>query len=272
MDLAEFRRAYLCQWPEVAKPGWDVIAQDAWGACAEPGGAAVSGEVAFACRSASMHVSSEGPAASRRSSRRAGSRSGRVVVDLVWYGHPSGAVARLAELSEKHDPLAVVVDAGSQSGTLLRPLADAGVWVTSPTARDVAVAHGEFLDLVHDGRSGAPGSAAVDGGGAGGRSSGPWRGRRRGTGGECARWISRRLVGGDAGACTRSSRGRCSPQPGRAWVDLDATGGSGVRLSVVLLVAVPGRGAGRGVADRPVGVRPVPDRRLRGGGCVGAAA
>jgi phage terminase large subunit-like protein len=33
MDLAEFRRAYLCQWPEVAKPGWDVVPADAWGAC-----------------------------------------------------------------------------------------------------------------------------------------------------------------------------------------------------------------------------------------------
>jgi phage terminase large subunit-like protein len=37
MELAEFRRAYLCQWPEVAKPGWGVIGQDAWLACAEPG-------------------------------------------------------------------------------------------------------------------------------------------------------------------------------------------------------------------------------------------
>jgi phage terminase large subunit-like protein len=37
MDLAEFRRAYLCQWPEVAKPGWDVIDADAWGACSNPG-------------------------------------------------------------------------------------------------------------------------------------------------------------------------------------------------------------------------------------------
>lgn len=34
MDLAEFRRAYLCQWPEVAKPGWGVISQDAWDAAA----------------------------------------------------------------------------------------------------------------------------------------------------------------------------------------------------------------------------------------------
>ena len=35
MNLAEFRRAYLCQWPEVAKPGWDVVGQAAWEACAD---------------------------------------------------------------------------------------------------------------------------------------------------------------------------------------------------------------------------------------------
>lgn len=33
MDLAEFRRAYGCQWPEIAKPGWETIGQDAWTAC-----------------------------------------------------------------------------------------------------------------------------------------------------------------------------------------------------------------------------------------------
>jgi phage terminase large subunit-like protein len=30
MGLAEFRRAYGCQWPDVAKPGWEVISQQAW--------------------------------------------------------------------------------------------------------------------------------------------------------------------------------------------------------------------------------------------------
>jgi phage terminase large subunit-like protein len=38
MELPEFRRAYLCQWPDVAKPGWDVIGQDTWGAAATQGG------------------------------------------------------------------------------------------------------------------------------------------------------------------------------------------------------------------------------------------
>lgn len=37
MDLAEFRRAYLCQWPDVAKPGWDVIGKDAWSAALAEG-------------------------------------------------------------------------------------------------------------------------------------------------------------------------------------------------------------------------------------------
>jgi phage terminase large subunit-like protein len=38
MDLPEFRRAYLCQWPDVAKPGWEVIGKDTWGAAAVQGG------------------------------------------------------------------------------------------------------------------------------------------------------------------------------------------------------------------------------------------
>lgn len=76
----------------------------------------------------------------------------RIVVDLVWYDHPRDAVARLAALGVKHDPIATVVDPRSQAGTLLRPLADAGVFVTQPATSDVAIAHGDFLDLVNDGR------------------------------------------------------------------------------------------------------------------------
>ncbi len=75
----------------------------------------------------------------------------RIVVDLVWYDHPRGAVARLAGLSERHDPVDVVVNPKSQSGTLVKPLAEAGIVVREMTAQDVAVAHGEFLDLVNDG-------------------------------------------------------------------------------------------------------------------------
>lgn len=76
----------------------------------------------------------------------------RILIDLVWYDHPRDAVTRLAALSVRHDPVATVVDPRSQAGTLLRPLADAGVFVTQPATADVAVAHGEFLDAVNDGR------------------------------------------------------------------------------------------------------------------------
>jgi phage terminase large subunit-like protein len=39
MGESEFRRAYGCQWPEIAKPGWGVIDQDAWGAATVDRGA-----------------------------------------------------------------------------------------------------------------------------------------------------------------------------------------------------------------------------------------
>jgi hypothetical protein len=76
--------------------------------------------------------------------------SGRIVIDLVWYEHPRGAAARLAALYMKFEPVEVVVDGKSQAGTLLKPLAEAGILVTRPSPEDVAVAHGEFLDLVNE--------------------------------------------------------------------------------------------------------------------------
>ena len=110
------------------------------------GGAAVSGEVAFGTAISEDRKHCSIVAAGRE---KGGSR---VVVDLVWYDHPRGAVARLTGLWERHDPVAVVVNPKSQSGTLVKPLGEAGILVTLMTAQDVAVAHGEFLDIVNDGR------------------------------------------------------------------------------------------------------------------------
>ena len=75
----------------------------------------------------------------------------RILVDLFWYEHPRGAVARLTELAAEHDPVVIVVDGRSESATLIRPLADTGILVTQPTPREVAVAHGDFMDLVNGG-------------------------------------------------------------------------------------------------------------------------
>jgi hypothetical protein len=105
----------------------------------------VSGEVAFGAA-----ISEDRKVASVVAAGRA--QSGKVLVDLApYYGHPRDVVARLAELYEKHDPVAVVVNAKAQSGTLVEPLKNAGIVAVLPSAEDVAVAHGQFLDLVNDG-------------------------------------------------------------------------------------------------------------------------
>jgi hypothetical protein len=36
MAEAEFRRAYLNQWPEIARPGWAEISKEAWMSCHNP--------------------------------------------------------------------------------------------------------------------------------------------------------------------------------------------------------------------------------------------
>jgi hypothetical protein len=81
----------------------------------------------------------------------AGRVSGKVLVDLKFYDHPRGVIAFLAALYEQRDPVAVVVNAKAQSGTLIEPLKAAGIIAVEPTAEDVAVAHGQFLDLLDDG-------------------------------------------------------------------------------------------------------------------------
>ena len=105
----------------------------------------MSGEVAFGCA-----ISEDRKHGSIVAAGRSG--SGKILVDLApFYAHPRDLVARMAVLYEKHDPVAVVVNPKSHSGTLVKPLADAGVLVREVTAQEVAVAHGEFLDLVDDG-------------------------------------------------------------------------------------------------------------------------
>jgi hypothetical protein len=87
------------------------------------------------------------------------------VIDLAWRDHPRSAVQQLAELSEHWYPVDVVIDEKSESCTLVKPLAAAGVTVRTVSILDVATAHAEFLDLVKDGlllhRSQEPLTAAV---------------------------------------------------------------------------------------------------------------
>jgi hypothetical protein len=56
--------------------------------------------------------------------------------------------ARMGELYAKHDPVDVVINPKSQTGTLVMRLLEQGIIAHEMTAQDVAVAHGEFLDLI----------------------------------------------------------------------------------------------------------------------------
>jgi hypothetical protein len=105
----------------------------------------VSGEIAFGAAISEDRKHGSIVAAGR-------SASGKILVDLApFYDHPRGLVARMETLYAKHDPVAVAVNPKSQSATLVKQLAEVGIIVTQLSTEDVAVAHGEFLDLVNDG-------------------------------------------------------------------------------------------------------------------------
>ena len=105
----------------------------------------MTGEVAFAAA-----ISEDRKHGSIVAAGRGG--SGKILVDLApFYDHPRLLVARMGVLYAKHDPVAVVVNPKAQSGTLIKPLRNAGIIAVEPSTQDMAVAHGDFLDLVDAG-------------------------------------------------------------------------------------------------------------------------
>ena len=75
----------------------------------------------------------------------------RLAVKVVWHGITAAAPDVLDALYMADEPVAVALDPKSQSATLCAPLADRGIVVTRLGPEDVAVAHGNFLDLVATG-------------------------------------------------------------------------------------------------------------------------
>ena len=74
-----------------------------------------------------------------------------MAVKVVWHGSPAVAPDVVDALYVADDPVSVALDPRSQSATLCGQLADRGIVVRRLGAEDVAVAHGEFLDLVATG-------------------------------------------------------------------------------------------------------------------------
>lgn len=76
---------------------------------------------------------------------------GRMAVKVVWHGPPPVAPAVMDALYVADDPVEVALDPRSQTATLCAQLAELGIMVKRLGPEDVAVAHGEFMDLVANG-------------------------------------------------------------------------------------------------------------------------
>jgi hypothetical protein len=145
LDRDAFWRSYLNVWPDEApRPQWLIIAEQAWTALADPQ-SQISGRPAFAVDVSPDRAWATIAAAGRRT-------DGLAHCEVVDHAAGVGwVVARVAELVERHSPVAVVVDPGSAAGALLPALDAAGVDTVQPTVREVAGAAGAFYDLVADG-------------------------------------------------------------------------------------------------------------------------
>jgi hypothetical protein len=69
-------------------------------------------------------------------------------VKVVWRGAPVVAPEVMDALYVSEEPVEVALDPKSQSATLCAVLAEHGIVAKRLDAEDVAVAHGEFMDLV----------------------------------------------------------------------------------------------------------------------------
>jgi hypothetical protein len=76
---------------------------------------------------------------------------GRMAVKVVWHGPPPVAPTVMDALYVADDPVEVALDPKSQSATLCHQLGELGIIVRRLGPEDVAVSHGEFLDLAATG-------------------------------------------------------------------------------------------------------------------------
>ncbi|HEU4751527.1 MAG TPA: terminase large subunit [Armatimonadota bacterium] len=141
MDLAEFRRAFLNQWPDDAPEEWLVIGEKPWRALADPESEIV-GPLAL-CADVT-------PDRSAGSIAVAGLRADGLAHVEVIDARPgtSWMVSRIVDLVERWSPCAVVLDVAGPAGSLLPGLEKAGVEVVKPSAREVGQACGALYDMV----------------------------------------------------------------------------------------------------------------------------
>ncbi|MFF9215619.1 terminase [Streptomyces viridosporus] len=148
-DLFDRERLGVGEYPEQAEETWQVIAEAAWRALKVPG-SQPSDPVAFA-----VDTNPERTWSAISAAGAAGERRHVEVVD-----HRPGTdwvVERAAELDERWEPCAWVIDEGGPAGSLVAPLrrklAERGRehLVVGPKVRELTQACGQFYDRVQDG-------------------------------------------------------------------------------------------------------------------------
>jgi hypothetical protein len=139
MELPEFRRAFLNQWPDESPEEWAVVPRGVWGGLADPGGEMLK-PGAFAADTT--------PERSYTSIAVAGHRAdGRLQVEISDHRRGTGwVVERALALKERWGPLPWVIDAAGPAGSLVAPFEAAGIEVTKPTTRDACHAAQGFYD------------------------------------------------------------------------------------------------------------------------------
>jgi hypothetical protein len=149
MDLSEFRRAYLNQWPDDIPDGWQVIGQASWEALADSR-SRMADPIAIAA-----DVTPERSYGSIAAYGLRGDGLGHA--EIVEHRPGTGwMVERIVEIVLRWRPCRLVIDAAGPAGSLIAPLRRAlekkgiDLEVTLPTARDATQACGDFYDAVMD--------------------------------------------------------------------------------------------------------------------------
>jgi hypothetical protein len=145
MSLQVFRRAYLNQWLDAIPDEWMIIPREAWeGLKADP---VAHGEVTFGVDATPRKLTGTIAAAWRRP-------DGCMDVEIVEHrGGTSWLPQRLAELAQRHRPVATVIEPGGPAGPLIDEIEALGVEVTRPTMREIAQGCGRFFNMVMDSRT-----------------------------------------------------------------------------------------------------------------------
>lgn len=148
MDAGTFAASHLAvsDWP-ADEAGWMVISELAWDACADPVTRRPSGRgLALAVDASEGGATAAIAVAGRRP-------DGKVVGEIPAGDHRPGTawvVDRLAELTAKYRPAAVVIDPHGPAGHLIDEVERARIEVTRPSSTELAQAFGLFLVSVKD--------------------------------------------------------------------------------------------------------------------------